>query len=108
VFVVVRQSNRTFVERVDFITSLGHGRGGDDRSRFGLRGAGPTVVITDLGVLRPDHTGELVLAATHPGVAVDDVRDATGWQLRTAAKVEVSAPPSAAELRALRALQDKS
>ena len=108
VFVVVRQSNRTFVERVDFITSLGHGRGGDDRSRFGLRGAGPTLVITDLGVLRPDHTGELVLAATHPGVAVDDVRDATGWQLRTAAKVEVSAPPSAAELRALRALQDKS
>ena len=108
VFVVVRQSNRTFVERVDFITSLGHGRGGDDRSRLGLRGAGPTVVITDLGVLRPDDTGELVLAATHPGVTVDDVRDATGWQLRTAHKVEVSAPPSAAELRALRALQDKS
>jgi glutaconate CoA-transferase, subunit B len=108
VFVVVRQSNRTFVERVDFITSLGHGRGGDDRSRFGLRGAGPTVVITDLGVLRPDDTGELVLAATHPGVTVDDVRDATGWQLRTAPKVEVSAPPSAAELRALRALQGRS
>jgi len=108
VFVVVRQSNRTFVERVDFITSLGHGRGGDDRSRFGLRGAGPTVVITDLGVLRPDDTGELVLAATHPGVTVDDVRDATGWQLRTAAKVEVSAPPSAAELQALRALQGRS
>ena len=74
----------------------------------GLRGAGPTVVITDLGVLRPDHTGELVLAATHPGVAVDDVRDATGWQLRTAHKVEVSAPPSATELRALRALQGRS
>jgi len=108
VFVVVRQSHRTFVERVDFITSLGHGRGGDDRSRLGLRGAGPTVVITDLGVLRPDDTGELVLAATHPGVTVDDVRDATGWQLRTAPKVEVSAPPSAAELRALRALQGRS
>lgn len=66
VFVVVRQSKRSFVEQVDFVTSVGHGRGKGDRERLGLRGAGPTLVITDLGVLRPDpETSELVLSQLH-------------------------------------------
>lgn len=105
VFVVVRQSRRSFVEQVDFVTSFGHGRGGGERARWGLRGAGPTMVITDLGVMRPDETGELVLVATHPGVSVAQVRAATGWQLRVAATPEVTEPPTAGELAALRALE---
>ncbi|MBU3067865.1 CoA-transferase subunit beta [Nocardia sp. NEAU-G5] len=108
VFVVVRQSRRSFVERVDFITSLGHGSGAGERSRLGLRGAGPTLVITDLGVLRPDETGELVLSALHPGVSIEQVRAATGWQLRVADDLVTTEPPGAAELTALRALKAAS
>src|SRR5881392_1347686 len=54
VIVIVRQSRRAFVERVDFVTSVGYGSGPGDRERLGLRGAGPVLVITDLGVLEPD------------------------------------------------------
>lgn len=107
VFVVTRQSKRSFVDRVDFITSVGHGRGLGDRAELGLRGAGPTTVITDLGVLRPDpETGELILAALHPGVTVAQVAAATGWELRVTPELSVTAPPTAAELSALRALQE--
>lgn len=108
VFVVVRQSRQSFVERVDFVTSFGHGRGGGERARLGLRGAGPTRIITDLGVMRPDAAGELVLVAVHPGVSVEQVRAATGWELKVAAELQVTEPPSAAELAALHALQAAS
>lgn len=107
VFVVTRQSKRSFVERVDFVTSVGHGSGRGDRDELGLRGAGPTTVITDLGVLQPDPvTSELILTALHPGVTVDQVAAATGWPLRTAPSLPVTAAPSAAELAVLRALQE--
>ncbi|MFB8277821.1 CoA-transferase subunit beta [Nocardia colli] len=108
VFVVVRQSRKSFVERVDFVTSFGHGRGGGERARLGLRGAGPTQVITDLGIMRPDDNGELVLTAVHPGVTVEQVRAATGWELKVAADLEVTDPPTAAELSALHTLQAAS
>lgn len=103
--VMIRQSRRSFVDRVAFRTSVGYGSGPGDRSRFGLTGAGPRVVITDLGVLEPDPTSsELTLTAVHPGVRVDDVRAATGWDLAVAADLRTSPPPSDAELTALRAL----
>ncbi|WP_408637613.1 CoA-transferase subunit beta [Nocardia terpenica] len=108
VFVVVRQSRRSFVERVDFVTSFGHGRGNGERAALGLRGAGPTMVITDLGVMRPDASGELTLVAVHPGVTAAQVREATGWDLKAATDIEVTEPPTAAELSALRALQGAS
>src|SRR5262249_25479451 len=81
--VVVRQGTRTFVERCGFRSSVGFGDGPGCREKLGLRGAGPVAVITDLGVLRPDPAScELVLSEVHPGVAVDEVRAATGWELR--------------------------
>lgn len=105
VVVVVRQSRRVFVERVDFVTSFGHGSGPGERERLGLTGAGPQVVITDLGVLRPDpRTCELVLTALHPGVDVATARERTGWDLRVADDLGESAPPSAEELAVLREL----
>ncbi|MCM6777441.1 CoA-transferase subunit beta [Nocardia sp. CDC159] len=104
VFVVVRHTRRAFVERVRFVTSLGHGTGRGERAEYGLRGRGPTLVVTDLGVLAPDERGELMLTAVHPGVSVARVRAATGWELRVADEVATTAPPSAAELAALRAL----
>ncbi len=105
VFVVVRQNRRTFVEQVDFVTSVGHGRAPGDRERLGLRGAGPTLVITDLGVLRPDpQTRELTLTQVHPGVTVEQAREATGWDLRVAPDLVTTEPPTERELAVLREL----
>ncbi|MCW4354352.1 CoA-transferase subunit beta [Hoyosella sp. YIM 151337] len=105
VFVVVRQSRRSFVDKVDFITSLGHGRGHGERAALGLRGNGPTLVITDLGVMRPDSAGELILVAVHPGVTVEQVKEATGWDLKVADSVDTTPAPTTAELNELRALK---
>jgi glutaconate CoA-transferase, subunit B len=106
VLVIARQSRRTFVEQLDFVTSLGYGGGPGTRERLGLRGRGPVLVITDLGLLQPDpRTCELVLTAVHPGVDVADVRAATGWDLRVADKLCTTPPPSADELAVLRDLQ---
>lgn len=105
VLIVMPQSRRAFVERVDFVTSFGFGRGAGDRERLGLRGRGPTRVITDLGVLEPDpHTRELMLTQVHPGVAVADVRAATGWELAVAPELRTTEPPTDHELRVLREL----
>jgi glutaconate CoA-transferase subunit B len=106
VIVVVGQSRRSFVERVDFVTSVGFGSGPGDRERYGLRGRGPTQVITDLGVLRPDpDTCELVLTAVHPGVSVDDVRAATGWDLTVSDDLVTTDAPTDHELEVLRAIE---
>jgi glutaconate CoA-transferase, subunit B len=106
VVVVVRQSRRAFVERVDFVTSVGYGKGPGDRERLGLRGKGPTMVITDLGVLTPDPaTCELTLTRLHPGIAVEQVRNATGWDLAVAPELGETAPPTADELAVLRELE---
>ena len=105
VLIVMAQSRRSFVERVDFVTSFGFGRGPGERERLGLRGRGPARVITDLGVLEPDpHSRELVLTALHPGVTVEEARAATGWPLRVASELAVTAPPTDDELAVLRDL----
>lgn len=105
VFVLVRHSRRTFVERVDFVTSVGHGDGPDTRRRLGLRGRGPVLVVTDLGVLEPDPaTGELTLTRVHPGVDRAAVCAATGWRLAVAEPVTTSQPPTERELTVLRDL----
>lgn len=91
VFVMLRQSPRTFVERLDFCTTLG------ERVRF---------VVTDLGVLEP-REGELTFTRVHPGVEPDQAREATGWELRVADDLAPTDAPSDAELAALRALKTK-
>jgi glutaconate CoA-transferase, subunit B len=88
VYVILRHSTRALVERVDFVSSVG------ERVR---------AAITDLAVLEQDPAGELVLSQLHPGVTADDVRAATGWELRTAPTLRRTAPPSDEELAALRA-----
>jgi glutaconate CoA-transferase subunit B len=103
--VVIRQSTRTFVEHLDFITSVGYLEGGRSRERLGLRGRGPTAVITDLGVLRPDpESRELVLTSVHQGVDVATVIDRTGWPLRVASTLTQTELPTTHELAALREL----
>ena len=106
VVVIVRQNPRSFVEKVDFVTSVGYGHGPGDRERLGLRGRGPVRVITDLGVLEPDPESlELTLTTVHPGVDADAAREATGWDLAVADDLQVSEEPTAEELDALRELE---
>src|SRR6266540_3678918 len=103
VFVLMRQSARSFVERIDFRTSPGNLGGASGRAAKGWQGKGPTVVVTDLGRYDFDPlTGEMRLAAIHPGVTLDEVRAATGWDLRVAPDLETTPDPSAEELRLIR------
>jgi glutaconate CoA-transferase subunit B len=105
VLVIIKQSPRTFVAKVDFVTSVGHADGGDARKRLGLPGKGPTVVVTDLCVMEPDPvTKELTVISLHPGVTREQVEKATGWPIRFAEKVSETVPPTEAEMVALRAL----
>ena len=105
VVVIAPHSRRTFVDRLDFVTTVGHGDGPGARDRLGFRGAGPTAVITDLGVLEPDaRTRELTLTQLHEGVEVDAVLEATGWPLAVADRLRTTEPATEAELDALREL----
>ena len=98
VFVIMRQSRRSFVDRIDFRTSPGR-----SADRTGWLGVGPTVVVTDLGVYRFDaERGEMVLATVHPGVTADDARRATSWDLRVADDVTETPAPTEEELRLIR------
>jgi glutaconate CoA-transferase, subunit B len=109
VFIVLRQTRKTFVERLDFVTSVGHGEGGDYRKRTGLTGGGPAAVITDLGILRPDPSSkELTFTNIHPGVAIDEVRAKTGWNLTVSSNLEITPPPTPEELTVLRDLEQRT
>jgi glutaconate CoA-transferase, subunit B len=108
VVVIMPHSPRTFVERIDFVTSVGYGDGPGARERLGFRGKGPTTVITDLGVLEPDaETNELTLTQLHEGVSADRVQEATGWALEVAAEPRRTDPPTDEELAALRELTSR-
>jgi glutaconate CoA-transferase, subunit B len=105
VLIVMRQSARSFVRELDFITSVGHLTGHDSRQRAGLSGKGPTAVITDLCVFEPDaKTRELVVTSIHPGVERQTIVTSTGWPVRFADSVTTTAPPTDAELHQLRTL----
>ena len=109
VIVVIRQTPRSFVERVDFVTSVGFGGGPGHRERLGLTGMGPRKIITDLGILEPDpETCELTLTGRYPGVSVADVQARTGWDLAVSETLQILEPPTEAELTALRQLQAAS
>ena len=105
VVIVIPHGRRSFVEHLDFRTTVGFGDGPDDRARLAFRGGGPTAVVTDLCLLEPEpETKELTVTELHPEVSVEAVRDATGWDLLVASDVRRTVPPDAEELDALRGL----
>jgi glutaconate CoA-transferase subunit B len=108
VVVIAPHSTRTFVDRLDFRTTVGYGDGPGDRERLGFRGLGPTAVVTELGVLEPEaESRELTLTQIHPGVDAEQVRDATGWELKVAATPHDTPPATDEELSALRELMSR-
>ncbi|MDE3105731.1 MAG: CoA-transferase subunit beta [Acidobacteriota bacterium] len=109
VLIVVKQSKRTFVDKVDFVTSVGYLTGGDSRERAGLPGKGPVAVITDLCILRPDPvTRELMVATLHPGVTRDRIVASTGWPVQFSAECEETEAPRETELAVLRDLKART
>jgi glutaconate CoA-transferase subunit B len=106
VFVIMRQSKRSFVERIDFRTSPGNLGGAKDaaqiREKQGWLGSGPSVVVTDLGIYHFDDSGEMRLDSLHPGATLDQVRETIGWEPKVAERVSTTAPPTAEELRLIR------
>jgi glutaconate CoA-transferase, subunit B len=109
VFITMVQSKRSFVSRLDFITSLGHGEGKGSRERLGVTTKGPTRLITDLCALGPDDdTCEMTVVAIHPGVTREQIADATGWPVKFAARVAETPPPTVEELAVLRDLHART
>src|SRR5688500_9972515 len=109
VFVTLAHSPRTFVEEVEFITSLGLGPTGRERAALGVTTAGTTLVVTDLCTLEPENDShELVVTGLHPGVTRDGVTQATGWPVRFADVVRETPEPTAEELEVLRDLHRRT
>jgi glutaconate CoA-transferase subunit B len=109
VLIIVRQSRKSFVEKLDFVTSAGFLTGGDSRRQAGISGGGPTAVITDLCVLRPEpESHEFIVASVHPGVSPEQIRQNTGWTIRFEADCGQTTPPTAHELLILRDLKART
>jgi glutaconate CoA-transferase subunit B len=106
VFVIMRQSTRSFVEEIDFRTSAGNLGGAANaatiRKEQGWLGRGPSVVVTDLGIWHFDDDGEMRLDSLHPGETLEHVRETIGWKPRLAAELATTPPPSDEELRLIR------
>jgi glutaconate CoA-transferase subunit B len=109
VVLVLKQSSRAFVKKLDFVTSVGHLDGGDARKRLGLPGKGPVAVVTDLCLMQPDpSTKELTVTQLHPGVTREQVAKATGWEIRFAESVRETPVPTSVELETLRDLDRRT
>ncbi len=101
-YVITPHQKRRFPEKVDFATSAGFLNGRAQRAAAGVRGGGPQAVVTNLGILTPDETGELILTALHPGVETEEVQANTGWVLQVSSALTRTAAPTPEELRILR------
>jgi glutaconate CoA-transferase subunit B len=107
VYMIMRLSKRAFVEKLDFLTSPGHLRGGDARREAGMPGEGPQLVITDMAVFdfnNPER--EMQLISLHPGVTLDAVRAEMGWEVRLADPIGETPPPTEQELHLVRVKLD--
>ncbi len=101
-YIMTPHQKRRFPGKVDFMTSAGYLEGADGRAKAGLRGKGPVAVVTDIGVMEPDETGELMLTALHPGKTAQEAIDNTGWPLKVAESLRTTEPVAENELRILR------
>jgi len=93
---------RRFPEKVEFMTSAGFIGGKGDSEKAGLRGGGMLAVVTDIGILEPDETGEMILTALHPGKTVEEAKANTGWDLKVAPQLKTTEFVTENELRILR------
>ena len=100
-YIMTPHQKRRFPEKVDFCTSAGFLNGRAGREAAGVRGSGPLEVVTNLGILEPDDSGELVLTALHPGCTVEQVKENTGWPIKIAGDLKITEPVRETELNLL-------
>ena len=109
IFIIMAQGKRGFVDRLDFVTSIGHVSGGGSRSQLGVKTKGPTKLITDLALFEPDpETREMTVTSIHPGVTREQIQENTGWKVRFANQVAETPAPAAKELEVLRELHART
>lgn len=101
-YLLTPHSKRRFPAKLDFRTSAGFLSGRAERRAANLRGGGMLAVVTDLGIMEPDESGELVLTALHPGATAEQARENTGWELKVVEQLRTTLPPGSEELRILR------
>ena len=101
-YIITPHQKRRFPEKVDYRTSAGFLGGRAEREATGVRGGGPLVVVTNLGLLEPDANGELTLTALHPGCTVEQVKDNTGWDIKISPNLKTTSPLLESELTLLR------
>jgi glutaconate CoA-transferase, subunit B len=109
IYIIMAQGKRSFVEKLDFVTSLGYGEGGDHRARLGVKTKGPTKLVTDLCVFEPDPvTKEMTVVSIHPGVTREQIDANTGWTVRYADTIAQTPTPTTRELETLRELHART
>jgi glutaconate CoA-transferase subunit B len=109
IFIIMTQSKRSFVEKLDFVTSIGHVFGGDSRAKLGVKTKGPTKLITDLALWEPNpETKEMTVVSIYPGVTREQIQESTGWKVAFADKVVETPVPTTRELEVLRDLQART
>jgi glutaconate CoA-transferase subunit B len=103
VFIIMRLSKRSFVERLDFLTSPGHLGSAGERAALGMPGRGPQWIVTDKCVFHFDEaTGEMTLNSLHPGVQLPQVQAEVGWDVQITPDLRETEAPSSEELLLLR------
>jgi glutaconate CoA-transferase subunit B len=109
IFIIMAQGKRSFVEKLDFVTSIGHVSGKDSRAKLGVKTKGPTKLITDLAIWTPDpDSKEMTVVSIHPGVTRAQIQENTGWPVKFAAQVDETPAPTAKELEVLRELHART
>jgi len=101
-YIMTPHQKRRFPEKVDFMTSAGFLGGRAEREATGVRGGGMLAVVTDIGMLEPDDTGEMVLTALHPGKTAEQAKENTGWDLKVAGELRMTDLVTEKELQILR------
>jgi glutaconate CoA-transferase subunit B len=109
IYITMAQTKRGMVEKIDFFTSFGHGEGGDHRKRLGIETSGPTLLITDLAIWKPDPVSkEFTVVSLHPGVTRQQVQESCGWVVKFTDTLDETPAPSELELKTLRDLQART
>ena len=109
IYITLKQSKRSMVERIDFFTSFGHGTGGNARERIGLKTKGPTLLITDLAIWMPDaETKEFTVTSLHSGATKEQVQETCAWPVRFAPTLDETPAPTELELTTLRDLKART
>ncbi len=109
IFIIMAQGKRSFVDKLDFVTSIGHVSGGDSRAKLGVMTKGPTKLVTDLALFEPDpQSKEMTVVSIHPGVTRAQIQDNTGWRVKFAAQVAETLAPTSRELEVLRELHART